>query len=136
MSVRADDSSEKPSGEVTESQKVNEDPSTPSLKLEIRDMPNQEILPASGAERGSSGKKPGRFEVLDKNQIPSLLQEDPAQSDDRSSKKDQKKRLKELVSCSEEEKEASKPSEAFEVFGRNEALKLLGECFEPLIKFK
>ena len=46
MSVRADDSSEKPSGEVTESQKVNEDPSSQSLKLEIRDMPNQEILPA------------------------------------------------------------------------------------------
>ena len=40
MSVRADDISENPSGEVIESQKVNEDPSTPSLKLEIRDMPN------------------------------------------------------------------------------------------------
>ena len=73
MSIRADDSSEKPSGEVTESQKIPEDPSSQSLKLEIRDMPNQEILPASAAERGSSGKKPSSFEVHDQNQIPSLL---------------------------------------------------------------
>ena len=136
MSIRADDSSEKPSREVTESQKVAEDPSSQSLKLEIRDMPNQEILPASGAERGSSGKKVARFEAHDKNQIPSLPSEDRAESEDRSSIKEQRKPMKELVSCSEEDKEASKLSEAFEIFGRNEALKLLGECFEPLIKFK
>ena len=40
-----------------------------------------------------------------------------------------------MLSCSEEEKEAGKVDESLER-ENDDALKLLGECFEPLVKFK
>ena len=53
MSRKPDNIAEKPSGEELESPLNGEDPSIPSQKLEIRDMPNEEIHHVAEAGKGS-----------------------------------------------------------------------------------
>ena len=72
MSRKPDNITEKPSGEELESHLNGEDPSMPSQKLEIRDMPNEEIHQAAEAGKGShEGPSSSPFEAHDINQIPS-----------------------------------------------------------------
>ena len=147
MSIKVDETPALPFGEANESQKAPEDPSSQSQKLEIRDMPNSELLQGAGAEMEKSSLKSSSLEAHDMNQIPKIPKKDfagsvvpedePAGCKNGTSNDQQKKRMKEFISCSEEEKEAKKPGEPLESsFDHNDALKLLGECFEPLIKFK